>query len=172
MRRWLPLAALLFVALPASARVASDAEFLPLVVGSQWKFVSSDGHEVAETVRGQVEITTGDGKALATAAAVAGADGSDFFYLRSESGVVRLYSPPSTLPDAQHATWVLRFPLHLGSHWESWTPDGKVEFRVTERRSVTAPDGSLTEGVRVDFTSLPEPIFSGHIWYARGVGPI
>jgi len=82
------------------------------------------------TVRGAVDLKDDGGKPLATAAAVAAADGSEFFYLRSESGVVKLYDKVA-LPSAEHATWVLRFPLRLGSHWESWTPAGKVEFRVT-----------------------------------------
>ncbi len=155
----------------AQAKVA-DADYLPLVVGSRWSFLASDGRESADTVRSVQEIRDSAGHVLAQAAAVAGADGADVWLIRTEKGVARVHEPPSTMPSPERTTWVLRFPLHLGARWESWTPTGRVEFRVTERRSITAPDGSLTDGIRVDFTSLPEPIFAGHIWYARGVGPL
>lgn len=158
----------LFVAAPALA----SSDYLPLRVGARWNYVGSDGHEVAEVVRGTVDIHDGSGRVLASAAAVTAADGSEFYYVRTDKGVLRLFEAPKGLPEPERSTWVLRFPLSLGSKWESWTPAGRVEFRVTDRRGITAPDGSLTDGVRIDFTSLPEPIFQGHIWYARGIGPV
>lgn len=148
-----------------------DADFLPLRVGTRWSYIASDGHEVAETVRGIVDIKAPDGSSVGEAAAVDAADGGEYYLVRTETGVVRFYDAPSSSPDA-HATWILRFPLHLGSHWESWTPAGQVEFRVTGRESIPGPDGQLTDGVRIDFSSLPEPIFTGHFIYARGVGPM
>jgi tetratricopeptide (TPR) repeat protein len=161
------------LAVPASALATpSDADFLPMKVGGRWTYVSSDGHEVSETVRGAVDVRGADGSVVGQAAAIDAADGGEFYYLRTETGVVRFYDPPSNVADQDHATWVLRFPLRLGEHWESWTPAGKVEFRVTERRSITAPDGSLADAIRIDFSSLPEPIFTGHLLYARGFGPI
>lgn len=156
----------------AAARKPADADFLPLTVGSRWSYVANDGHESEETVSGTVDVKGDDARSLGVAAAMAVGDGGEYFYLRTEKGVVRFYDPPSATTGQDRVTWILRFPLHHGSRWESWTPAGKVEFRVTDRRSVTAPDGSLTDGIRVDFVSLPEPIFAGHIWYARGIGPI
>lgn len=157
---------------PATVLAGGAADYLPMQVGSRWTYVGSDGHEVSESVRGSVDIRDPDGNVLVTAAAVTGADGTEMYYIRTDKGVLRLYEAPKGMPHAERSTWVLRFPLTLGSKWESWTPAGKVEFRVTERRGITAPDGSLTDGARIDFTSLPEPIFQGHIWYARGIGPI
>lgn len=162
---------LALVAAPALAS-AKNADYLPLQVGARWTYLGSDGHEVAEIVRGSVDIRDPDGNVLLVAAAVAAADGSESYYVRTEKGVLRLYEAPKGMPEPDRSTWVLRFPLTLGSKWESWTPAGKVEFRVTERRGITVPDGSLADGARVDFTSLPEPIFQGHIWYARGFGAI
>lgn len=172
-RRLLLLALLgVGLAIPeAIARPPADAEFLPLKVGSRWTYVSHDGHESDETVGGAIEVTGLDGRPVGTAASIATGEGREFYYLRTNKGVARFYEPPSD-PAIQQVTWVLRFPLQLGARWESWTPAGKFEFRVTDRRSITAPDGSLTDGVRVDFVSLPEPIFAGHIWYARGIGPV
>lgn len=163
--------ALAILAAPLAA-LAGNADYLPLQVGARWTYVGSDGHEVAEIVRGSVDIRDPGGRVLLTAAAVAAADGSEFYLVRTDKGVLRLYEAPKGMPEPERSTWVLRFPLQLGSKWESWTPAGKVEFRVTEQRGITVPDGSLADGVRVDFTSLPEPIFQGHIWYARGIGPI
>ena len=176
-RRLLPLLAVLGLlgraALPVlPAAGASNADYLPLEVGARWTFVGSDGHEVSEVVRGSVDIRDAGGNALLKAAAVAAADGSEFYYIRTDKGVLKLYEPPKGLPEPDRSTWVLRFPLSLGSSWESWTPAGRVEFRVTDRRAITAPDGSLVDGVRVDFLSVPEPIFQGHIWYAKGIGPV
>jgi hypothetical protein len=165
---WIALAAL---AAPAIAS-AANADYLPLQVGTRWTYLGSDGHEVAEIVRGSVDIRDPEGNVLLVAAAVAAADGSESYYVRTDKGVLRLYEAPKGMPEPERSTWVLRFPLTLGSKWESWTPAGKVEFRVTERRGITVPDGSLADGARVDFMSLPEPIFQGHIWYARGIGPI
>lgn len=163
--------ALASVAVPVIAP-AANADFRPLQVGARWTYLGSDGHEVVEIVRGSVDIRDPDGKVLLVAAAVAAADGSESYYVRTDKGVLRLYEAPKGMPEPERSTWVLRFPLTLGSKWESWTPAGKVEFRVTERRGITLPDGSLADGARVDFLSLPEPIFQGHIWYARGIGPI
>lgn len=165
-------ALLLVAAMLAAAPALASSDYLPLRVGARWNYVGSDGHEVAEVVRGTVDIRDDSGRVLASAAAVAGADGSESYYVRTDKGVLRLYEAPKGLPETERSTWMLRFPLSLGSKWESWTPAGRVEFRVTDRRGITAPDGSLTDGVRVDFTSIPEPIFQGHIWYARGIGPV
>ena len=162
----------MIVSFLALSLFAGNADYLPLQVGARWTYVGSDGHEVSEIVRGSVDIRDTDGTVLLSAAAVAAADGSEFYLVRTDKGVLRLYEAPKGMPEPERSTWVLRFPLQLGSKWESWTPAGKVEFRVTEQRGITVPDGSLADGVRVDFTSLPEPIFQGHIWYARGIGPV
>lgn len=165
------LFALLLVLVPAAGwATPDDANFLPMKVGARWTWIASDGHEVSETVRGAVDVKGLDGTVEAQAAAIDAADGGEFYFLRTETGVARFYDPPSNVADQSHATWILRFPLHLGSHWESWTPAGKVEFRVTARESIPGPDGQLTDGVRIDFASLPEPIFTGHIVYARNIG--
>lgn len=153
------------------ARGPVDAEFLPLAVGNKWSYVSSDGHESVETVNSVVDVRDAGGRVIAQAAGVAATDGGESYYVRTDKGIVRFYEPPTTARQ-EKVTWVLRFPLLHGARWESWTPAGLVEFRVTDRSSVTAPDGSLTDGIRVDFKSIPEAIFEGHIVYARGIGPV
>ena len=114
--------ALALLLVPALAQATpKDAEFLPMKIGARWNYAASDGHEAAETVRSSIDVKDADGAVVGQAAAVNPADGGEFYILRTETGVVRFYEPPSNVTDQSHATWILRFPLHLGSHWESWT---------------------------------------------------
>lgn len=149
-----------------AATMPADASYYPLAEGARWSYLAGDGEEIEETVRTIVDVQGGQAGAVATAS------GAESYYVYTPEGLVRFYSRPAGGLGAERGTWVLRFPVRLGDTWESWTPVGTVEFHVGDRGPVKTQAGSFPDAIRVDFTAVPEPLFSGYIWYARDVGPV
>lgn len=144
----------------------ADAAYYPLNVGSRWTYHAVDGQEVEESVRTAFDIDGGH------AAALSATSGAESYYVITPDGLVRFYQQPRGDFGNVKGTWLLRFPVHLGDRWESWTPVGLVEFYVAERGPIRAKTDTFPDAVRVDYVAVPEPVFSGYIWYARDVGPV
>ena len=144
----------------------ADAAYYPLNEGSRWTYHAGDGEEVEETVRTMVTVDGGE------AAALSATSGAESYYVVTEDGIVRFFQQPADQFANAKGTWLLRFPVRLGDQWESWTPVGLVEFYVAERGPIKTESTTFPDAVKVEFVAVPEPLFSGHIWYARDVGPV
>ena len=153
--------------------VRADNSF-PLSPGSSWTYRDLDGNEEALFIKGTVEK---QGVPLVEASYTGR---NPFYYLIAADGVGRLeptLSPGGGEPASElnsklsgELSFLINWPLEPGKSWSSPWSDPPLTFTVLERGPVTVAAGTFRHAVRIGYRPVSDPIYSGYLCFAPGVG--